>query len=115
MSNVDFLQEWYRQVWINGDLDAIDRYFPRHLVRDLDISIDRSIELGDWLWAHFTVHAQAALGVERVEAQGQVMMRVSDGLIVEAYNGFDFVAFFEQLGLLPKDAFRLLLSGERLG
>lgn len=141
MSNVDFLQEWYRQVWINGDLDAIDRYFPphpvasglmadgqvgaedfralvpalRHLVRDLDISIDRSIELGDWLWAHFTVHAQAALGVERVEAQGQVMMRVSDGLIVEAYNGFDFVAFFEQLGLLPKDAFLLLLSGERLG
>ncbi|WP_347310053.1 nuclear transport factor 2 family protein [Defluviimonas sp. SAOS-178_SWC] len=141
MTKLDLLKDWYRTVWIDGDLTAIDRYFAPSagadglmsdgqvsmedfralvpallaLVRDLSIGIDRSVETGDWLWAQITVRAVTAHGVDPIHASGQVMVRVVDGQIAEAYNAFDFITFFEQAGLLPQDAFMLLLSGERLG
>ncbi|SPH18288.1 hypothetical protein DEA8626_01823 [Defluviimonas aquaemixtae] len=141
MTKLDLLYDWYRRVWIEADLDAIDDYFAprcgangilsdgqvsaedfralvpalRALVRNLDIGIDRSVEAGDWLWAQITVHARTARGVDPIKATGQVMLRFEGSRIAEAYNSFDFITFFEQTGLLPKDAFLLLLSGERLG
>ena len=81
----------------------------------LDIRIDRSIEAGDWLWAQISVHAVTAEGMAPICAAGQVMMRIEGDRITEAYNAFDFLTFFQQAGLLPEDAFLLLLSGERLG
>ncbi len=141
MSKVEFLREWYRQVWVEADLEAVDRYFaPRTgadglmpdgqvgpedfkalvpallaLVRNLDIRIDRSMEVGDWLWAQISVNAVTAEGMAPISAAGQVMMRIEGDKITEAYNAFDFLTFFQQAGLLPEDAFLLLLSGERLG
>lgn len=141
MTKLDFLKDWYHRVWVEADLAAIDRYFaPRAgadgilpdgqvgvedfralvpallaLIRDLEIDIDRSVETGDWLWAHLTVRAKTAHGVDPIRACGQVMVRIEDGRITEAYNCFDFITFFEQAGLLPQDAFLLLLGGERLG
>lgn len=141
MTKLDLLKDWYQRVWVEGDLRAIDAYFaPRAgadglmpdgqasmedfralvpallaLIRDLAIDIDRSVEAGDWLWARITVRAVTAHGVDPVRASGQVMVRVEDGKITEAYNAFDFITFFEQAGLLPRDAFMLLLSGEKLG
>ena len=141
MSKRKLLQDWYRQVWVEADLDAVDRYFsPRTgadglmpdgqvgpedfkalvpallaLVRNLDIRIDRWIEAGDWLWAQISVHAVTAEGMAPICAAGQVMMRIEGDRITEAYNAFDFLTFFQQAGLLPEDAFLLLLSGERLG
>ncbi|MCT8328680.1 ester cyclase [Albidovulum sediminis] len=141
MSKLRLLEDWYRQVWIEADLDAVDRYFaPRTgadglmpdgqvgpedfkalvpallaLVRNLDIRIDRSMEMGDWLWAQISVHALTAESMRPVTAAGQVMMRIEGGRITEAYNAFDFLTFFQQAGLLPEDAFLLLLSGERMG
>lgn len=141
MTNLEILSDWYHRVWIEADLDAIDRYFaPRagadgilpdgqvgvedfralvpallSLVRDLAIDIDRSIDSGDWLWAQITVRAVTAHGMDPIRASGQVMVRIEGSRITEAYNSFDFITFFEQAGLLPKDVFLLLLSGERLG
>lgn len=141
MSKLELLEAWYRQVWIEADPNAVDRYFaPRTgadglmpdgqvgpedfkalvpallaLVRNLDIRIDRSMEMGDWLWAQISVHAQTAESMRAVTAAGQVMMRIEGGRILEAYNAFDFLTFFQQAGLLPEDAFLLLLSGERMG
>lgn len=141
MSKLELLEAWYRQVWIEADPNAVDRYFaPRTgadglmpdgqvgpedfkalvpallaLVRNLEIRIDRSMEMGDWLWAQISVHAQTAESMRAVTAAGQVMMRIEGGRILEAYNAFDFLTFFQQAGLLPEDAFLLLLSGERMG
>lgn len=42
-------------------------------------------------------------------------MRIVDGRIVEAYNHFDFLGLFEQLGLLPAGAFGRCLCGEGIG
>lgn len=141
MTKLDVLSEWYRRVWLNADPSAIDDFFaPRAgaeglmpdgqvsaedfralvpallaLVRNLEIEIDRHIETGDWLWAQITVRATNAQGIDPIRASGQIMMRIEGGKIVEAYNAFDFITFFEQAGLLPQDAFLLLLSGEKLG
>ncbi|MCX8509695.1 MAG: nuclear transport factor 2 family protein [Rhodobacteraceae bacterium] len=134
MDKLDILQDWYRRVWIDGDLSAIDRFFVpragadglmpdgqvgaedfRALVRDLDIRIDQSMEQGDRLWAQMTVTALGAHDMRPIRITGQVMMRFQDSLIIEAYNSFDFLTFFSQAGLLPEDAFLLLLSGERMG
>ena len=83
MTKLELLQDWYRPVWVEADLAAIDRYFAplagadgilpygqvgaedfrvlvpalRALIRDLRIEIDRSVETGDWLWDQFTVRA----------------------------------------------------------
>lgn len=141
MTKLELLREWYRRVWVEADPGAIDDYFaPRagadglmpdgqvsaedfralvpallSVVRNLRIEIDRSIETEDWLWAQITVHAIHAQGMEPIRAGGQIMMRIEGTKIVEAYNAFDFITFFEQVGLLPADAFLILLSGERIG
>lgn len=140
MTNLELLQDWYNRVWVEADLDAIDTYFaPRAgadgimpdgqvgvedfkalvpallaLIRDLSIDIERSHEVGDWLWTQIVVKASTAHGIDPIHARGQVMVRIEDGKIAEAYNCFDFITFFEQAGLLPQDAFMLLLSGEKL-
>ncbi|PPB80046.1 SnoaL-like polyketide cyclase [Albidovulum inexpectatum] len=138
---LELLREWYRRVWIEADLDAIDDYFAPQaaadglmpdgqvgaedfralvpallaLVRDLRIEVVKSVESDDWLWAQIVATGRSATSDNPIRAHGQVMVRISAGKIVEAYNCFDFITFFEQAGLLPKDAFLLLLSSERLG
>lgn len=141
MTKLEFLRNWYRRVWVEADPAAIDDYFaPRagadglmpdgqvtaedfralvpallSVVRNLRIEVDRSVETEDWLWAQITVHGTAAQGVNPIRASGQIMMKIENDKIVEAYNAFDFITFFEQVDLLPKDAFLLLLAGESLG
>lgn len=140
MTNLEILREWYRRVWLEGDLTAIDEFFatsagaegimadgqvgaedfrafvPAILahVRDPSFEIVRSIETDDWVWAQLSVRAVTAHGLDPITVTGQVACRIEDGRIVEAYNSFDFIPFFEQAGLLPADAFLLLLSGQRL-
>lgn len=139
-TGLDLLQEWYRRVWIDQDLGAVEEFFaPRvgaegiladgqvgaedfralvpaihALVRDLSITIERSHGMGDWLWTQILFTGHAAQGLEAVHTRAQVMVRIEAGRIAEAYNVFDALTFFEQLGQLPKDAQMLLLSGERL-
>jgi len=141
MTNLEFLQEWYHQVWIEGDPDAVDRFFLprtgaqglmpdgqvgpedfkalvpalRALVRNLDITVVRSLDFGEWIWAQINVRAAMADSMRQIDASGQVTVRIVDGKITEAYNCFDFLTFFEQAGLLPENAFLLLLSSEKLG
>lgn len=140
MTNLDILGEWYRRVWIEGDLEAIDEFFApsagadgimadgqvgaedfralvpalRAMVRDPSFAIVRSIEAGEWVWAQLSVRATVVHGTDPIAVTGQVAARIAGGRIVEAFNAFDFLPFFEQAGLVPQDAFLLLLSGERL-
>ena len=138
---IDILRDWFQDIWVRAELDRIESYFLprtgaeglladgqvgpedfralvpalRPVVRGLTISIDRWHEDADWLWALTTVRAQSARDLRPVEASGHVMMRFEGGKIAEAYNCFDFLTFFAGVGLLPEDAFLLLVSGERLG
>lgn len=142
MGKQDVLFDWFRRIWIDGDLTAIDDYFApgdavatgilsdgrigaedyrtlvpaiRAQLRGIDGAMTHVIEEGDWLCARYTMRAQSAHSTAGVEAGGLLLMRIEDGKVREAYNNFDFLPFFEQLGLLPPDSLMLLLSGERLG
>jgi hypothetical protein len=41
-------------------------------------------------------------------------MRYEGDRIAEAYNHFDMISFFEQLGAFPPETMALCMSGERL-
>jgi hypothetical protein len=138
---IDILKDWFQTIWIEARLERIEDFFlPRAgadglmadgqvgpedfrvlvpallaLVREPAITIDRWHEDADWLWAHTTVHALSARDMKPVSAVGHVMLRFEGERIAEAYNAFDFLTFFTQVGLLPQDAFLLLLGGETLG
>lgn len=140
MTKLDLLDDWYRRVWVESDLDAIDSFFtPRsvasglmdelqvgpedfrefvpavmRLIREPVVMIDTHMDTGDWLWALVTISAKSAKSMTPVKFSGQVMMRVENGKIAEAFNHFDFITFFEQLELLPPHTVALCLSGERL-
>ncbi len=141
MTKLELLEQWYQRVFIDVDLDAIDEFFaPRttasgfmselavgaddfrelvpamtNLIRDLSVSIDAHHDSGDWLWALVSVRAKSARSMAPVTFSGQVMMRVENGKITQAFNQFDFITFFEQLELLPANTFALCLSGETIG
>lgn len=139
-AKLDILNDWFQTVWIEAELERVESFFLpraqadgliadgqvgpeefrtlvpalRALVRDLSITIDRSHEDADWLWAQTRVQARSARDLSPVEASGQIMLRFEGDRIAEAYNSFDFLTFFASTGQLPADAFLLLLSGERL-
>ncbi len=139
MSNALILAEWFRDVWINGDLDAIDRMFPAatsaegmmgfsvgaddfkelvpaftQLVEDFSIEVINVIESGPWISALISVHGTHAYSNAEIAFTGQLMARIENGVFAEAYNNFDFISFFEQIGALPSDTIALALSGEPL-
>ncbi|MCK8463813.1 nuclear transport factor 2 family protein [Aliiroseovarius sp. S1339] len=137
MPSLELLKEWYDTVWVQQDLDAIDRLFTPDIeaqgvmdfgvgpddfrvlaeavlaqVEISEIRFDRDVAMGDWVWATFTVFAVTLADRLPVQTTGQIMARVKDGQVVEAYNQIDFLTFFEQLGYLPPDSLALCLSGE---
>ncbi|MDA5094692.1 nuclear transport factor 2 family protein [Aliiroseovarius sp. KMU-50] len=140
MSNLDILRNWYDRVWVDGDLESVDTFFTpdteaqgmmefamgpddfkavaaavHETIEVVKISFDRVVEADNWVWAQMSAHAQARLVDKDVVVAGQVMCRFDNGKIVEAYNQFDFLSFFEQLGLLPEHTLALCLAGETLG
>ncbi len=137
MSQLELLKQWYDRVWIQQDLDAIGRFFTpdveaqgvmdfgvgpddfrvlaEALLAQVEISeirFDREVEMGDWVWATLTVRAVTLADRAPVHTTGQIMVRITNGQVVEAYNQIDFLTFFEQMGYLPADSLALCLSGE---
>lgn len=140
MSAIKLLQEWYDRVWVKQDLDAIMEYFapdaeavgmmdfavgPEDIyavasamlaqMEVTEIRFDRKIEMGEWGWASFTACGTGLADGRPFEINGQIMARVKDGKIVEAYNQVDFLTLLEQAGYLPDDTLALCLSGEGVG
>lgn len=76
---------------------------------DIRIEVLRTVTEMDMVAAHCRVkgtHKGHTLGVEATgkpaDFSGIVIARVRDGQIVEAWNHFDFLALYQQLGLLPQ-------------
>lgn len=135
------LSDWFQRVWIDGDLDAVDGFFADNTsadgmltgiacsaadfqalvpaimqwIRDPVVTLDRLVESGAWVCALVHISAVAAETMRPVTITGQIMLRLDEhGKIVEAYNHFDHLAFFEQLGFLPQDTMALCLGGVEL-
>ncbi|WP_171125134.1 MULTISPECIES: ester cyclase [unclassified Ruegeria] len=140
MSHAEVLREWYSEVWENGNTDAIDQYFApeamaeglipemqvgadefrdlvmafRHILGDIQVNIPKIIEDGDWVSAILHVSTTRADNGAPLQATGSMIGRIKNGRVVEAYNQFDFISLFEQLGQFPQDTVPVCMTGQRL-
>jgi steroid delta-isomerase-like uncharacterized protein len=80
----------------------------RQAVPDLRIEVDDCLRDGDTIAFRCTIrgtHSGEGLGVEGtnrpVEIQGMGFIREENGQIVEAWNTFDFLELYRQIGALP--------------
>ena len=136
----EVLETWFRRVWTEQDADAIDELFVpdgaarglggnvligpagfrefhsalRALLTDFVITIDKSLEEGEWISAVCTLRATSKESATPIEITGSVMIRISEGKLMEAYNHWDFIGMFSQLGLLPTNTFVRALGGEKV-
>ncbi len=141
MDKRQILEDWYQRVWVEGDLDAIDEMFcvdtqaagllpemqmgpdefrelvPMFLdmVENPSVSLDKVMEDGDWASALYSMRVTDARSGKPVVGTGQLFARFKDDKITETYNSFDFMSFFEQVGLLPEQSLALCLTGQRIG
>jgi steroid delta-isomerase-like uncharacterized protein len=76
---------------------------------DIRVEILRTVTEGDLACAHCHVtatHAGPGLGVQptggRVDFSGMTIVRIENGRVQEAWNSFDFMSMFQQVGMLPK-------------
>jgi steroid delta-isomerase-like uncharacterized protein len=77
----------------------------REAFPEIEVTVEDTVSEGDKVAARCTVrgsHRGDSLGLaatdKPVEFTGICIVRVSDGKIVEAWNNFDFMSMFQQLG-----------------
>ena len=133
------LELWGRRVWVERDEAAIDellavdaaahglggqtlvgpegfKTFHRALcaqLRDTSLVVDHHIVADGWLAALCTFTGTSPSG-ERVAITGSIHARIAEGRILEAYNHFDFIGLFMQLGLLPDDTLQRCFAGQQV-
>lgn len=140
MTKTELLQRWFDEVWFRGNLDAIDEMFVpatkangllpeivmgpedfrelvavlRAHVGNIKVTLLKTIENGDWLAA--LVHARMVRtdNGAPVEVTGQVFTRFAGDKMVEAYNQFDMISWFEQMGQMPANTLPVCLTGQGL-
>ncbi|MCW8843977.1 MAG: nuclear transport factor 2 family protein, partial [Rhodobacteraceae bacterium] len=104
MEKRQILEDWYRRVWVEGDLDAIDELFcpqthvagllpemqmgpeefrelvPMFLdmVEDVHVSLDKVMEEGDWAAALYSMHVKDSATGKPVSGSGQLFVRFSE-------------------------------------
>jgi steroid delta-isomerase-like uncharacterized protein len=83
----------------------------REAFPEIDVTVEETVSEGDLVAARCTVrgsHRGDTLGFKAtgqpVEFTGICIVRVSGGKIVEAWNNFDFMTMFQQIGALSTDA-----------
>ncbi len=134
------LESWMKRVWTAQDVDAIDELFvpagsakgldkqvlvgPKQfkkfhtafsqLLMDFTINIDHFIEQGEWVSALVTLNAMVRKNSQLVTITGNVYGIINNGKIELAFNHWDFLGLFTQMGLLPKDCFEQGLAGNRV-
>ncbi len=134
------LETWFQRVWAEADESAIDdmlvpdtraRGLGSHtrigpegfkefhrcflaMMEKCSVQIDKIMDSGNWTAVLCTFRAVRKDTGEPVEMMGQVMVRIEDEKLVEAYNHFDFMGLYQQLGLIPDGAFDGCLRGEKI-
>lgn len=74
---------------------------------DMNVMIEETVSQDDKVVVRCTVrgtHTGQGIGVpptgNRIEFTGLCIMRIRDGKIVEAWNQYDFMSMYQQLGVL---------------
>jgi hypothetical protein len=139
-SHKEIIETWFQRVWNEQDVSAIDEMFVgdgharglggnpmigpkdfkvfhatfRKLLSDIAITVDMTVETGEWISAICTLKAKDPKTKAPITMTGSVMIRIVNGKLIEAYNHWDFVGLYSQLGLLPAQSFEKGLRGERI-
>jgi len=134
------IEDWFRRVWVEADMDAIDEMFrpdskaegvlpgfdvgPEDfrematmylaLVEDPFVCVEKVMVDGDWAAALWTMSILNPVSGDRITGFGQLFVRFEGAVMVEAYNNFDFVAFFEKMGFLPEQTMAMCLTGQKV-
>ena len=140
MTKKEVLQSWFDQVWTKEDTTAIRRMFTENrtaaglgnrpivgaaefesfqqaflqLLSDIKITQDLSLEKEEWIMSNCTMTGRCRKSGKAVNMSGFVAGRLKGDQIIEAYNSWEFMQLFEQLGLLPENTFLKCLTGEGL-
>ena len=140
MTKLELIERWFEEVWANENKEAIHEMFevsgtakglgdreiagPSEFeafhglmlaqIENVRVSVDKFMEQGDWVSILCSLDATQKGTNKAVQMEGAIFARVVDDKIVEAYNHFDFMTLFEQLGLMPANSFGSCLSGQRL-
>ena len=114
-SGTQLFETWFRRVWKENDTSAIYEMFPdgkaeglgsqkistpdqfrvfkeklTALVSNIEITIDKAIEDGEWTAALCVLNGNCASSGKPVQFTGTVFGKVTDGQIDHAYNHWDF-------------------------
>ena len=141
MKKLKVMEKWFDRVWRKEDASTIYKMFPgtrkatglgkrdiigpdefavfqkallQHLSK-VTITVDKSMEKGNWIFALCTMKARKKGTKEKITMHGSCYAQIKNGRINVAYNNWDFISLFEQLGLLPPDTFATCLSGQTIG
>lgn len=132
------IETWFQRVWSEENPDAIDELFApdgkaiglgaqtmvgpedfkafHHalctLLTNFSITVDKSIQEGNWISALCTLRGTARTDGTSVTMTGSVLVRYQDDILMEGYNHWDFMGLWGQLGFLPKDAMEKGLQGK---
>ena len=138
MTNRQLVDTWMQKVWWEQDAQAISQMFRpdgtaeglgSHMVGPEDfkvfhgqllklidkvkINVAKEFTQGSWSAFLCTMECVAKKDPQnKIVISGTIFARIENDCIVEAYNHFDFMALYEQLGLLPPDTFAKCLSGD---
>ena len=140
MEKREFLETWFQRFWCDEDMSAVDdmmkvdigirgltgeprigadgfRAFAEAMLKLVSfdrISIDHFMEAGDWAQILATFHAVSRADGARLTFTAQILGKIEDDKITDAYNHPDFIALYQQLGLMPEDTMERCLSGQKL-
>jgi predicted ester cyclase len=117
--------KWFDEVWNKGDEDAIDRMMGeaatakgiggdtqplgaagfktffrdfRSQFHDINVEVEDVISEDDMEVARTNVTAVHTASGTPVNFNGMVMTKLADGKIIEAWNNYDFLTMYQQLG-----------------
>ena len=126
------LYQWFQEVWNEGREESIDKLMTgdanahgllaegqpkgaegfkifyrnfKEQFHDIEIDIEDVILQDDMESARTTVTAVDAASRKKVKFTGICMVKVSNGKIAEAWNNYDFLNMYQQLGhvLTPQE------------
>ena len=140
MEKRDFLETWFQRFWCDEDMSAIEdmmdvdtsirgltdapkmgpdglRAFAEAMLKlaSFDrVTIDHLIESGDWAQMLATFHAIGRSNGTRAPFTAQILVKIENDKITDAYNHPDFITLYQQLGLMPADTMERCLCGQEL-
>ncbi|MGE0487601.1 MAG: nuclear transport factor 2 family protein [Vulcanimicrobiota bacterium] len=134
------IHEWFRRVWQEGDLDAIEELMhPENLslglvndpvglesfkavfrtfseiLSDVRVTIEKTYQEGDGIAGRWLLCGTHRATGRSVAWPGALFARVKDDKFLECTNYLDYLDFFVQIGALPGDTWERCLDQKHQG